>query len=423
RPTKDLVYRGRRLAKGSWDGSELTQEEEDEASDADGDQGEGSAKKAWVLAVYVVVPANVCHPLSCTRLVFLASHRNAVSLPPVHPSIASTTRPSDMLPIMLLLSHNVIVKAKNFLVFQGGVEAVAPQSAKELTRLIEQISGSLELAPDYEKVKEAQERATENATFNFTKRREITGEIKQYREQKGEAERFEDLCWESALPFAVTPIRFADRPCERTNSSSGGSCTKCSTSKEALEGNAREIQTESKTLAGLRADQQQHDKALEDAGRTKLELAQPWSGKKRNCRKLRKPSSPSDEKIKHATRKSQNAQTMHEQIGKHEERTIIHKSGLMTSGRSTHGSGKKWEEKDVQGLIRLQDNLMAQLQELSRSKPRGKADDNIIAEITRLDSAITVTKDDMSIFECTVVSQDPLRPDMSDRQALPVVRG
>ncbi|KAF9231342.1 RecF/RecN/SMC N terminal domain-containing protein, partial [Melanogaster broomeanus] len=50
---KDLVYRGRRLAKGSWDGSELTQEEEDEASDADGDQGEGSAKKAWVLAVYV----------------------------------------------------------------------------------------------------------------------------------------------------------------------------------------------------------------------------------------------------------------------------------------------------------------------------------------------------------------------------------
>jgi structural maintenance of chromosome 1 len=38
---------------------------------------------------------------------------------------------------------------------------------------------------------------------------------------------------------------------------------------------------------------------------------------------------------------------------------------------------------------------MAQLQELSRSKPRGKADDNIIAEITRLESAMTVTKDDL----------------------------
>ncbi len=29
--------------------------------------------------------------------------------------------------------------------------------------------------------------------------------------------------------------------------------------------------------------------------------------------------------------------------------TVIHKSGLMTGGRSTHGNGKKWEEKDVQG--------------------------------------------------------------------------
>jgi structural maintenance of chromosome 1 len=31
------------------------------------------------------------------------------------------------------------------------------------------------------------------------------------------------------------------------------------------------------------------------------------------------------------------------------EGTIIHKSGLMTGGRSTHNTGKKWEEKDYQG--------------------------------------------------------------------------
>lgn len=80
--------------------------------------------------------------------------------------------------------------------FQGDVEAVASQSPRELTRLIEQISGSLELASEYDKAKEAQERATENATFNFTKRRGITGEIRQYKEQKGEAERFEGLCEE-----------------------------------------------------------------------------------------------------------------------------------------------------------------------------------------------------------------------------------
>jgi len=78
-------------------------------------------------------------------------------------------------------------------VFQGDVEAVAQQSPRELSRLIEQISGSLELAAEYDKAKEMQDRATENATFNFNKRRGIAGEIKQYKEQKGEAERFEQL--------------------------------------------------------------------------------------------------------------------------------------------------------------------------------------------------------------------------------------
>lgn len=51
----------------------------------------------------------------------------------------------------------------------------------KLSRLIEQISGSLELVTEYEKAKG---RATESATFNVTKRRGIVGEIKQYKEQQ-----------------------------------------------------------------------------------------------------------------------------------------------------------------------------------------------------------------------------------------------
>jgi structural maintenance of chromosome 1 len=102
-----------------------------------------------------------------------------------------------------LISLNILVKAKNFLVFQGDVEAVASQSPKELSRLIDQISGSLELAGEYERAREAQERATENATFNFTKRRGIAGEIKQYKEQKGEAERFEALVQERVSLFQL----------------------------------------------------------------------------------------------------------------------------------------------------------------------------------------------------------------------------
>lgn len=111
--------------------------------------------------------------------------------------------------------------------FQGDVEAVASQSPRELSRLIEQISGSLELSAEYEKAKEEQDKATENATFNFTKRRGIAGEIKQYKEQKTEAERFEGLCQERVrvffFPVSQLFVLTFVIAC-RTSSSSNASC-------------------------------------------------------------------------------------------------------------------------------------------------------------------------------------------------------
>ncbi|KAJ3109189.1 Structural maintenance of chromosomes protein 1 [Phlyctochytrium planicorne] len=92
-----------------------------------------------------------------------------------------------------LEDENILIKARNFLVFQGDVEAIASQSPKDLTKLIEQISGSLEFKAEYERLKQLQDRATENSTFNFNKKRGIAAEMKQYREQKEEAERFEKL--------------------------------------------------------------------------------------------------------------------------------------------------------------------------------------------------------------------------------------
>lgn len=92
-----------------------------------------------------------------------------------------------------LMQFNILVKAKNFLVFQGDVEAVASQSAKDLSKLMDQISGSLDLKEDYERAKAAMDKAAENSTFAFNKRRGINSEIKQFREQKTEAERYSKL--------------------------------------------------------------------------------------------------------------------------------------------------------------------------------------------------------------------------------------
>ncbi|KAG2151543.1 RecF/RecN/SMC [Suillus clintonianus] len=681
---KDLVYRGRRLAKGPLDGSEATQDQEDDDnSDGEG-EGEGTAKKAWVLAVFQDEKRKEWlfqRTISTTGASEYRLNNKVVTYTAYNAA---------------LTSHNILVKAKNFLVFQGDVEAVASQSPRELSRLIEQISGSLELSQEYEKAKEAQERATENATFNFTKRRGIAGEIKQYKEQKGEAERFESLC-DQKDDLILKRILY-----------------KLFHIEEALEANARDIQTKSKALAGLRTEHGEHEKSLEDA---RAEQARARTAVVREDKKVKKAEKALEAKepelvevdaqIKHSSRKLQNSQKMQEQVGndaerqqaklhsltrdlvnarqaadeaaeahrrasqqntslsenslaeyrslkasasvlavserqaletlsrdektasrtltqvraKHEELersserlrgdeetqqankseleqklaslqgdharskqeyenqqsertrisrletetnekladvyqrllqagvdrnesereaklketlaslqrifpgvrgrvvdlckptqrkyetavsvilgrnidavvvdeektaiecidymrtqragqatflpldtistkpindkfrsfargarlavdviqyesaveramlhacgnalvcdtmdvaryvcwergqevkavtlegTVIHKSGLITGGRSTHGGGKKWEEKDVQGLTRLRDNLVAQLQELNRSKPRGKADENVIAEITRLESAITVVRDDLS---------------------------
>jgi len=50
---------------------------------------------------------------------------------------------------------------------------------------------SLELKEEYERLKEESERAAETSTFNYHKQRGIKAEIKQYEEQKSEAERYE----------------------------------------------------------------------------------------------------------------------------------------------------------------------------------------------------------------------------------------
>ncbi|RKP09750.1 cohesin complex subunit psm1 [Thamnocephalis sphaerospora] len=92
-----------------------------------------------------------------------------------------------------LEERNVLVKARNFLVFQGDVESIASQSPKDLAKLIEQISGSGELCAEYEELKQQQERASENSAFSFNKRRGIAAEMKQFREQRAEAKRYERL--------------------------------------------------------------------------------------------------------------------------------------------------------------------------------------------------------------------------------------
>ncbi|XP_076889486.1 structural maintenance of chromosomes protein 1-like [Bidens hawaiensis] len=88
-----------------------------------------------------------------------------------------------------LKSLGILVKARNFLVFQGDVESVASKNPKELTMLLEQISGSDEDKRLYEELEEKKGAAEEKATLAYQKKKTIVMERKQKKEQKEEAER------------------------------------------------------------------------------------------------------------------------------------------------------------------------------------------------------------------------------------------
>ncbi|RAH66492.1 cohesin subunit SMC1 [Aspergillus aculeatinus CBS 121060] len=185
---RDLVYRGRvlRTSKVDANGNAIdgaADGEEQPEDEIDGEQsqdptGSNDPRTAWVMAVYEddageeqqwrrsITSGGVSEYRINNRAVTAQQYNEALE------------------------AENILIKARNFLVFQGDVEAIASQSPKDLTRLIEQISGSLEYKAEYERLKAEAEEAAESQTVQLNRRRGINSEIKQYQEQKREAENY-----------------------------------------------------------------------------------------------------------------------------------------------------------------------------------------------------------------------------------------
>ncbi len=71
-----------------------------------------------------------------------------------------------------LASFGVLLKARNFLVFQGDVESLARKNPKQLVEMFENLSGSAELKDEYEKAFKAKEEAEQKTIFAFNKTKE-----------------------------------------------------------------------------------------------------------------------------------------------------------------------------------------------------------------------------------------------------------
>lgn len=185
---KELVYRGRvmKTSKINDDGSvaEPPATNGHTNGDANGDEAGGRGarndpKTAWVMAVY---EDDAGDEQKWKRTIT----PQGSSLYHINDRAVGAQQYNEALE-----AENILIKARNFLVFQGDVEAIASQSPQDLTRLVEQISGSLEYKAEYDRLQAEAEQAADNQNFQLHRRRGINSEIKQYQEQKKEAENFQ----------------------------------------------------------------------------------------------------------------------------------------------------------------------------------------------------------------------------------------
>jgi structural maintenance of chromosome 1 len=243
---RDLVFRGRvlRTSKINGDGSATTNGVNghingDPGSDGEDDQNDtqerNDPKSAWVMAVYEDDAGD-------EQLWKRTITNQGVSEYRINDRVVTASRYNEALE-----SENILIKARNFLVFQGDVEAIASQSPRDLTRLIEQISGSLEHKAEYEKLKEAQEEALENQNFTLHRRRGINSEIKQYTDQKNEAD------------------NYAKKADDRDRAIVTHILWKLYHFQKVIEESGAEIQKHQEELKEQRRGIEKYDKALDDA--------------------------------------------------------------------------------------------------------------------------------------------------------------
>ena len=86
---------------------------------------------------------------------------------------------------------NILVKARNFLVFQGDVEAIAAQCSKDLSEVVDEVSGSRALAGEYDAARTAYDASVAHSSALVTKRKNLLAEVRAFRQQKEAADRLD----------------------------------------------------------------------------------------------------------------------------------------------------------------------------------------------------------------------------------------
>ena len=271
---RDLVYRGRVL-KHSKINADGTATENVTNGDGNGDAGAGASdddeeagtqastqrndpQTAWVMAVYEDDAGEEQRWKRSITSSGASEYR-------INNRVSNAKQYNEALE-----AENILIKARNFLVFQGDVEAIASQSPKDLTRLIEQISGSVEYKTEYERLKVEKEKADEEQQYRLQQRRGINGEIRQFQQQKEELDKYENMS-EERDQAVVTQTLWRLFHLQRT-----------------IEDSTAEIQKHQEELKEFRRNAKKFEDKLEEARREQAQAGKEVSKVEREIKRKEK---------------------------------------------------------------------------------------------------------------------------------------
>ncbi|NXP23849.1 SMC1A protein, partial [Scytalopus superciliaris] len=161
----------------------------------------------------------------------------------------------------------ILIKARNFLVFQGAVESIAMKNPKERTALFEEISRSGELAPEYDKRKKEMVKAEEDTQFNYHRKKNIAAERKEAKQEKEEADRYQRLKDEvvrAQVQLQLFKLFHNEAEIEKLNKELGTKNREIDKDKKRMDRVEDELKDRKKELGKMMREQQQIEKEIKE---------------------------------------------------------------------------------------------------------------------------------------------------------------
>mmetsp|Transcript_25012 Transcript_25012/g.71446 ORF Transcript_25012/g.71446 Transcript_25012/m.71446 type:complete len:1248 (-) Transcript_25012:91-3834(-) len=176
-----------------------------------------------------------------------------------------------------LESINILSKVRNFLVFQGDVEATAQRQGKDLTAFFEQISGSDAYKQEYERLAAEKAKIEDNARYLFTKKRNAINEKRRVAVQKEEADEYRRLEGDRQSlqrEFYLFRLHGIARQLEESSKERGRLSTQADEAKAAAKKHQSAVEAADRDRAQAHLDAQRAEKALV-ATKAKLDRVNP----------------------------------------------------------------------------------------------------------------------------------------------------